>query len=278
MKTGTDKYGMVGYGIMAAGAVSASLVGQLPGNASALGPVAGVSYRVASRIANTLRAGHAVRLPDELEGVRLILFYSPEEHFAALLAALENAGIQWSGKSLIFCDCNAGDAVVSRFRVAGASVASLRRCGVPGYLAVQGSAPALTWAIRLARELKSKPLEISEDRATLFDAARTMGTAAVTPFLDGLGRMLRQCGLRDIDAARLAAGLVSGAAADYAHSGKQSWSWHIQEPETHALLRQLESMEDPLKSLFRVMLLLGFDSFDRHPEVAAAIRAAFRQD
>ena len=47
------------YGVIGAGALSKSLIGQLPRKARQIGPVAGVSFRVASRMANSLRAGHA---------------------------------------------------------------------------------------------------------------------------------------------------------------------------------------------------------------------------
>jgi hypothetical protein len=268
MKSGTGGE----YGIVGAGAVSASLAGQLPRNSIALGPVAGVSYRVASRIANTLHGGRAVRSFDELDGVRVILFYSTAEYFPRLLQALEAARIQWHGKSLIFLDCTVEDSVAYRFRAAGAGVAKVRRCGVPGHLVVQGNAPALKWAVRLSRELKSKPLEISDASESLFQAAMTMGTAAVTPLLDGVAKMLRECGLRDADAVHLASGLVSGAATEFLHSGRQSWPWHIHEPDATDLLRQLNSLEDPCKSLFRDLLLLGFSVFGRHPQVADAIR------
>ena len=48
------------YGVVGAGAVGASLIGLLPSKTRELGPVYGVSYRVASRTANILRAGFPV--------------------------------------------------------------------------------------------------------------------------------------------------------------------------------------------------------------------------
>src|SRR4051794_17448981 len=91
------------YGIVGAGGVSSGLIGRLPRNARALGPVGGVSFRVASRIANTLKAGWPVRSLDELDGMRLILFHSPQEYLEVLLEALAAARIHWPGKSLVFC-------------------------------------------------------------------------------------------------------------------------------------------------------------------------------
>src|ERR1043166_4174842 len=89
-------------GLIAAGAVNSSFIGRLPGKARSLGPVAGVSYRVASRIANSLRAGYAARFVHELNAVRLILFHSSDAQHDTLIDLLKSSGIQWPGKSLLF--------------------------------------------------------------------------------------------------------------------------------------------------------------------------------
>ncbi len=262
------------YGIVGAGAVSASLAGQLPRNARALGPVGAVSFRVASRIANTLQGGWPARSLTEFNDIRLILFCSPREHFSALWGALESASIQWAGKSLIFCDCDPGAALMGQLRDAGASVARLKHCGLPGRLAVDGSAPALTHAYRFVRELKAKPVSIQPGSEALFDAALTLGTAGFTPLLDGVARMLRQCGIRDSDANQLSAALFSRTAEDFAHSGRQSWALHVDKPDPEELLAQIHTLEEPFGSLLRELLLLGFGAFDRHPAAARVIQNA----
>lgn len=261
------------YGIVGAGAVSASLVGQLPRNATALGPVGGVSYRVASRIANTLRAGWPVRSLDELDDFRLILFHSPPDQFAVLCDALESAQIQWAGKSLIFCDCETG-AASARFRARGASVAGMRGCALPGRLVLQGSAPALTLASRLVRELRSKPLVIAQGSEALFDAAVTLGSAALTPLVDAAVQILRQCGVRDAESVQLAAGLFSETVREYVYSGRQSWQWHISEPGTEEILAQIGALDEPFRALLTQLVLAGFSTFDRHRTVALAITDA----
>jgi predicted short-subunit dehydrogenase-like oxidoreductase (DUF2520 family) len=262
------------YGIVGAGSVNASLLGRLPRNAVALGAVGGVSYRVASRIANTLKAGWPVRSLDDLDGSRQIFFHSPPEHFAVLCDALESARIQWGGKSLIFCDCEAGGSARARFRALGASVASMRGCGLPGRLVVQGSAPALTLANRLARELRLKALVIEEGSEALFDAAVTLGSAAFTPLIEGAVQILRQCGLRDTESVQLAASLFSATVNDYAHSGRQSWRWHIEEPLIDSILAQIAAVEEPLRALLATLLQAGFKTFDRHGAVARAVAEA----
>src|SRR5580704_12058798 len=93
------------YGVIGAGALSKSLIGQLPGKSRQIGAVAGVSFRVASRMANSLRAGHAARDADELDASGVILFHAPAVQVRVLAQLLESARIKWKDKALIFCDC-----------------------------------------------------------------------------------------------------------------------------------------------------------------------------
>ncbi len=212
------------YGIAAAGAVGNSLIGQL--SREALGPVCGVSYRVASRIANTLGGGYPwVRSAAEMNGAPAVLFHSPPDQIEGLLKLLESAPVDWSGKSLIFTATapDSGEAVIGRFRDRGASVAVARKFEIPGYLAIEGMSLALITAHRIAKELRLKPIVIEAGYADIFDAAVTLGTSALTPLIDAAATFLRQAGVRDTDAPRLAAALFQETARAYAHSGKQSW-------------------------------------------------------
>jgi hypothetical protein len=256
------------YGLVGAGAVNASLVGRLSGK---LGPVAGVSYRVASRIANTLHSGTPVRSVDELDGMRSILFHAPPEQMETVTELLKNSGIRWAGKSLIFFDCEDSRATAAWFKTSGASVATVRPCGIPGRVLVEGIAPALTLARQLARTLRLKPVEIGAGCEVLFDAAVTLGSGALTPLIDRAVGLFRQCGIRDPEAVRLAASLFENTARDYAHSGKQSWSWHARPADAERLAAEVAASGD-LKTIFAELLLLGFEGFEKHPEVARALR------
>jgi len=262
------------YGLIAAGAVNSSFIGRLPGHTRSLGPVVAVSYRVASRMTNTLRAGKPARSVDELDTVRLILFHSPPEQHEALTSLLRSASIQWQGKSLLFCDSDTGSA--DHFRRAGASIATLRRCSIPGRMLVQGSNPALASAHRLVRGLRMKAIELDRGGAAAFDAAITLGTAALTPLIDRTAGLLRDCGMRDGEAMRMAAALFEKTSRDYSHSGRQSWAWYSREPDAESLLRQIDALGSDIGVLVRDLILSGLKCFGRHPDVARRIREAPR--
>src|SRR5438067_1236988 len=89
------------YGVIGAGALSKSLIGKLPRKAKQIGPVAGVSFRVASRMTNSLRAGRPVRNADELDAMPVILFHAPSAQVRAVAGLLQQAKIDWKDKSLV---------------------------------------------------------------------------------------------------------------------------------------------------------------------------------
>ena len=259
------------YGVMGAGMVGRSLIGRLSANGIKLGPVAAVSYRVASRIANSLKGGFAAREPAELDDVGAVLFHAPPDQLAALLEALEASKISWPGRSLIVCDCDVTPAVTHRFRQEGASIAVARQFGVAGRVVLEGSGRALILAHRLARETHLKAVEIRPGSADLFDAAITLSTCAITPLIDQTAALLRDAGVRELDAPRLASALFEQAAAGYAHSGKQSWGWYIRGPEVQRILAQTDAAQinaAETGEMFRMLLLFGLGMFGKHPDLA----------
>jgi hypothetical protein len=260
------------YGVIGAGAVGASLIGLLPSKTRELGPVSGVSFRVASRTANTLRAGYPVRTASELSGVPSVLFHSPPDHMTTLLQLLEGAEIDWSGKALVFCDCVVSRAVRQQFQAKGASTAVARQVGIPGRIIVEGfEGPALQAAHRIARELRMKAVELLPGSADLFDAAVTLGRAAITPLIDQAAALLRDAGIRDIEAARIASSLFEQTARDYAHSGKQSWAWYVRKPQVEGLQSQLAATGLQLEPVLRQLLLFSFETFRKHKELGAQL-------
>jgi hypothetical protein len=258
----------VKYGVIGAGATGKSLIGHLPGQARELGPVAAVSFRVASRIANALRAGWPVRSADALNSASAILFHAPPDQTAGLLAILGSARLDWRGKALIFCDCEVNAGGRTDLRHKGASTAVIRQFGIAGCIAIDGEGRALKEARHIARALRLKPVAISAGAGNLFDAALTLGTSALTPLIDRTAALLRDAGVRDKDAAHLAASLFQQTAREYAHSGRQSWSWYLQKPDVEKLGAQIEACGGNVGPLMAGLLLLGCESFDRHPAVA----------
>jgi hypothetical protein len=267
------------YGLLGSGAVSGSLIGRMPSATRELGPVSAASYRVASRIANKLRAGYPVRKADELNCVSVVLVHSPPDHMKSLLRLLDTADIEWTGKALVFCDCFVEREVRHCFQARGASTAVARQFGSPARLIVEAEAgsvetgrnAALQAIHRIARELGISAVEISPGSADLFDAAVTLAGAALTPLIDRTAALLREAGVRDVEAVRIASSLFEQTARDYLHSGKQSWTWYVRKPSAARLRAQISAAGPRLDAILRQLLLFGFDTFHKHREVSAAL-------
>jgi hypothetical protein len=260
------------YGVIAAGGLSKSLIGQLPRKSRQIGPVAGVSFRVASRMANSLRAGYVARNADELDQTPVILLHAPADQVRILAELLEHASINWKEKPLIFCDCEVPVPVVDRFRSMGASTAVARQFGIAGAIMVEGTAPALACAHRIATELRLRAVEIAPGSSDVFAATLTLATGALTPLVNRAASMLRASGLRDKAAVRMATALFEHTIQEFGHSGKQSWAWHVREPAVEQIEAEIAAVGEPFRPLFRQLILSGFDDFEKHPEVASQLR------
>jgi hypothetical protein len=154
----------------------------------------------------------------------------------------------------------------------------VREAGVPGRLVVEGNVEAgggaaLQTVHGIARELGMKSIEISPGSSDLFDAAVTLGSAVITPLIDLAAALLRDVGLRDIEAARVASSLFEQTARDYAHSGKQSWAWHARRPEVARLEAQIGAVGPRLETVLRQLLLFGFDTFRKHRDAGGELEA-----
>jgi len=260
------------YALIAAGSVGRTLIGRLPAKARQIGPVAAVSYRVASRIANSLRAGTAARDIAELDGNSVILFHAPPDQIRLLLHLCFASPLNWHGRTVVFCDCEPPSGALARLHAAGVFTASARTFGVPGFAAIQGSPHALSIARRIVRDVGLRPLEISTDGADVFSAAITLATAALTPLIDRAAYLLRCAGIRDGDSIKVTEILFQQTVRGYAHSGRQSWPWHIGAPSLEQIEAEVCAVDSKLAPLFQELLLLGFETFDKHPEIASSLR------
>lgn len=263
------------YGVLGGGALAGSLIGRLPLKAKDIGPVSAVSYRVASRMANSLKAGYPVRSIDDLRNASVILFHAPTEQIPHFVEMLEQEPSDWPGHVLIFCDCIAHQSMQRRLLAKGFSVAMLREFGIPGRMAIKANKTkgdaARRAARAIARQLGARAVEIAFESAPLFNAAVTLASGALTILIDYAAALLRESGVRDTEAPQIAAELFERTARDYAHSGRQSWVWHIRSPDPTLLEAQIAAAGPEIGSILRLLLTISFDRFHRHQDVGERI-------
>ncbi len=99
-----------------------------------LGPVKSASYRVASRIANMLQAGHPVKDYAEFESCVLVLVCVPEETVPKVVSEMLSSGISWSGKAVVLCSTWMDSCDLRELAARGASVGSI--CPIPGFSSI----------------------------------------------------------------------------------------------------------------------------------------------
>ena len=240
-----------------------------------LGPVAAVSLRVASRIANSLHAGVAVGSPKELDGARVVLFRAPPEQALALVGFLGDATIRWRGKSLILCDSELPLTAVRMLQQRGAAIASVKSLPAINSAVIEGDGEprATAAARRVVLDAGLLPIQVAPGGGILLGAAVTLCTGALSPVIDRAAILLRAAGLRDPEAAQLAARMVMQTASSYAHSGKQSWDWHVRPPDPIRLAGEVAAAPAGTRECLRQLIIAGLEDLVRHPEVADRLRA-----
>jgi hypothetical protein len=93
--------------------------------------VKSASYRVASRIANMLQAGHPVKDYAEFESCDLVLVCVPEETIEQVVSEMLSSEISWRGKAVVLCSTWLDSGDLHRLSAGGASVGSIS--AIPGF-------------------------------------------------------------------------------------------------------------------------------------------------
>src|SRR5579871_2302877 len=117
--------------LVAAGKITDLPLARTPGFIDRLGPVKAPSLRVASRIANTLRAGHPVSGYGDFENIAIVVISLPDAIVLQEVAAMTAVKARWSGTTFILCSHDLGCDALTPLASAGALTASLSL--IPGF-------------------------------------------------------------------------------------------------------------------------------------------------
>lgn len=263
------------FGLFAGGAVSSSVIARLPGLARRLGPVAAGSFRVASRMVNSLRAGQAVRDCGGLRPCGLILVSVPDEALAEAVGLLVASPVEWAGKSVLLCESGGTSHSLHALGRRGAAVGSFIPVeGGTGRFLIEGDVAAVRHARRLVRDLGGKAVEFDSSRMALYDAGRTLATSLFTPLIAAAVECLSEAGRDPATAAHVAEALLQKTLRLYLHSGKKSWSGPLAVGDRTAVERELEVLcqsKPLLARYYREAAAFALDYFNRHPDLRRGI-------
>jgi predicted short-subunit dehydrogenase-like oxidoreductase (DUF2520 family) len=184
-------------GLIAAGNLSDSALTRFPWLALRLGPVKSGSYRVASRIANMLRAGHPVKDFEEFESCALILVCVPDETVPQVVSEMLASGILWRGKAVVLCSAWLGSADLRELAARGASVGSISP--IPGFdderYLVEGDPLAIRLSKSLVEDRERRVISIDRTLKPLYLAAVTCTGTLLFALLRVTFESLRHAGI-----------------------------------------------------------------------------------
>jgi hypothetical protein len=168
--------------LLASGNAAASPVLRALAAAQAIGPVASTSLRVASRIANTMRAGRAVASVDAFEACHVVLISVPHPAVDAAVAQLAAAPFEWKHHTVILIGDDGEPLAPLRELGAGTAVITT----MPGFedrLFVLEGARAALRELRSLIGRRARVELIPPGARVRFDAAVILAMHALFPML-----------------------------------------------------------------------------------------------
>ncbi len=166
-------------GLIATGSLTDSPVTRFWFLPERLGPVKSASYRVASRIANMLQAGHPVKDYAEFQDCDLILVCVPENTIGEVISEMTASGIAWRGKAVVLCSTSLDSSALGDLASVGASLGSISP--IPGFdderYLVEGDPPAIRQSKSLVEYRGRRVVAVERSLKPFYLAALTcMGT------------------------------------------------------------------------------------------------------
>lgn len=231
------------FAVAGGGRVSGSFVARLPGLARDLGPVAAQSYRLASRIANSIGAGHAVKRYEDLNGSALILICAPADGVAPMVSALA-AAIECRGKIFLVCEGGADSRQLACLKAKGAKVGSIQ--AIPGFegrrFVVEGDGAAVRVAKRLVGELGGRVEEISAAKLGVYAAGLSFGAGLFTPLMEASLLCLQEAGMPKPGAMKVVEALFQSSLRAFLYAGRRSWSGPLSAGDRDAVRIEMEAL------------------------------------
>lgn len=256
-------------GLLAAGPMSPSIF-RFQGLSQSLGPVAAESLRVASRLANRLRAGTAVPL-EELARVRLLLVTGPADRLPDLVSAAFETGFSWTGKGVVFLDASPDRHTADRLRARGAWVTTLHEIPFLDEPSFAADPPASAqpllrkWAVQTGIALTL----LDEGALPLFLAGETFSLHRLLPLVEASASCFQAAGLPATTAYAFAEKATAHTVRTSARLRKRGGRQELEPLCQHSRADQLAALRTA-----RPELVEAFSGSDAEPRTAAAGRLA----
>jgi hypothetical protein len=225
-------------GLVAAGNLTDSPLTRFRWASQGLGPVKSGSVRVASRIANMLKAGHPVKDYAELGACTLILICVPEDSLSGIIAGLLSAEIDWREKIVVLFSAALDSGELREFSQRGAAVGSITP--IPGFederYLVEGDPPAIRSSKRLVEFGERRAIAIERPAKPLFLVALTCTGTLLFALISVADESLRHARIPNGFAATLLERQIIRTLRAYLKGGRRAYTG------TDQLHRQLRAL------------------------------------
>jgi hypothetical protein len=203
-----------------------------------LGPVKSPSFRLASRIANSLRAGHPVRDYAEFDSCSLIVVSVPDAILPAAIKEIAAANICWRNKAIVLCSASLDSGELSVLAERGASIGSIS--AIPGFedprYLVEGDRLAVLEAKRLVENGARRIVAIQRSLKPFYLAALTSTGSLLFALLLAASESLRQAGISASDSATILERQLHKTWRSHVKAGRKAYSApHQLQKQLHAL-------------------------------------------
>lgn len=216
--------------LVAAGQVSRANVARLLADSDQLGPIKTASFRVATRVSNTLRAGTPVKRYADLRFAKTVILAVPDADLPRISLELAECGVSWRGKVIALLSARLDSSDLEVLQQLGAHTGSLHELplfGEPAFV-VEGHSHAVR-ALRslLTADRRSPPrvIEIRKGEKDLFNAALGFVSSMALPLIVAAVDCLRLAGLETREAQLTAVNALQQQVKSFLKAGRKAWTW-----------------------------------------------------
>jgi hypothetical protein len=212
-------------GLIGAGGVNHTFLARMPVLLSRMGPVKAASFRVARRIANTLRAGEAVTNYAALATCDIIWIAVPDAGLDKVSRDLA-AATPLTGKIAVVCGSSRDSFWPGPLLAGGARVATLNCVEESSerLFVAEGDPDAMRALVRIIAAEKRKLILLRAASKALYLSGVHLATYLLLPWIAASVESLRDAGLSRVEATRVANALGGRALRSYAKAGPKAWS------------------------------------------------------
>ena len=212
-------------GMIGAGGVNRSFISRMPVLLARMGPVKAASFRVARRIANTMRAGHAVDDYEALEPCDVIWIAVPDSGLDRISRDLA-AAVPLAGKVAVLCGSSRDSFWPGPLLAGGARVATLNCVEESGekLFVAEGDPFAMRAVSRAIAAEDRKLIHLRAASKALYLSGIHLATDLLLPWIAASVESLRDAGLSRVEATQVANALGGRALRSYVKAGPKAWS------------------------------------------------------